>query len=54
MSDRRGRSRSPHTRSEAAAASGKQRLVVGTIVNVAIAMAWAAETLDRRQATRRR
>jgi hypothetical protein len=34
--------------------SGKQRLVVGTIVNIAAVMAWGAETLDRHQPTRRR
>jgi hypothetical protein len=54
MSDRRGRAHSPRTRSGAAAVSGKQRIVVGTIVNLAAVMAWEAETLDRRQPTRRR
>jgi hypothetical protein len=34
--------------------SAKQRLVVGTIVNVAAVMAWGAEALDRHQALRRR
>jgi hypothetical protein len=42
MSDRRGCPHSPRTRSGAAAVSGKQRLVVGTIVNIAVVMAWGA------------
>ena len=48
MSDRRGRPHSPRTRAGAAAVSGKQRLAVGMIVNIAALVAWGTEALDRR------
>ena len=46
----RGRPQTPSPRGKGAAAvSGGQRVLLGTVVNVAALVAWAAEALDRRQ-----
>jgi len=42
-----GRSRSPRPHRAPAAASGRQRLVVAVIVNLAVLVTWAAESAHR-------
>jgi hypothetical protein len=54
MFERRGRPHSPCTPPGAAAVSGGQRLLVGSVVNVAALVAWAAEAMDRHREQHRR
>jgi hypothetical protein len=54
MLGHRGRPRSPRPPAGAAAVSGAQRVVVGSVVNVVALIAWAAETVDKIERTSHR
>jgi hypothetical protein len=54
MFGRRGRPRSRRPPAGAAAVSGAQQVVVGSVVNVVALIAWAAEKVDKIERTSHR